>query len=398
MLMAKNLSILGMLSLLLIAGCAASPRYERGLLRELSLHAYDEGLEFAEQGNYDLALERFTRSGIISPRPASFFQQGRVYEELGDDEEAALSYLKALEGAPDFQEARFAILALGYDPPEESEIRADPGRLSQFADELLREVEFRRLEAEQAEGELTESERRALRERIMARMTLASEQRAPTISEVRALLFPGTGEGQDVPSATDPMYATDREVILNTFPFHFAKGQQFQRSQEYEKAAGEYQLALQVDPDQMEARLNLGDCMLRLERHPQAQFHYATAMEQFPDSSRPLLKMGNYYESLRQQETAREYYERAMARDPDYVEAYNNLAAIEIRDKNYAAAIEILERATGIRPGYALAYLNLGVAHENNNDTAAALEAYRRYVALGGDQAPEIRAWIEELE
>ncbi len=383
-----------------LGGCGLlqSEQFQRAELREFSLHAYDEGLRFSEDGNHQVALDRFVRSSVISPRPAAFFQMGRMYELLGDPEQAAVSYMTALELAPDYQEARFALLALDHPAPGEADIKSDPELFGRFSKELMEEVEMRQIEAAEGGEEMTPEERAELRERISRRMALAAEGRLPTLTEVRGVLFAGPLEGAELPSATDPTFARDREIVLNTYPYHFANGQRFQRNREYEKAASEYQKALQAEPGQMDARLNLGDCMLRLERYQQALFHFTKARDYFPQSASPLLKLGNYYDSLSQTARARDYYRESLGIDPEYIEALNNLAAIEIRGEDYIEAITLLRRVTEIDPTYALAWLNIGVAHENSGNLLDAIEAYKRYVELGGDQAAEVRKWIAELE
>lgn len=387
-----------MLSLAFLAACAVPKRKEQAQVRELSLHAYDEGEKFAEQGNYNLALDRFVRSAQISPRPAAQLQSGKMHEQIGEKEEAALAYLEALRLAPDYQEARFALLALGYKPPPTEELVSDPNLLENFAQTLAEEVEARRIEADLKSGELTEEEREARREKIRAKKELAAHDRIPTLAEARAVLFPAGGRPESIPSVADPAFASDRTIILNTYPFHFANGQRMQKRGEFEKAAEEYQQAISADPLQIDARLNLGDVMLRLERFPQAQFHYQTALDQFPDSAKPLLKMGNYFDSLKRPDQARDFYNKAIAKDPKYTEAYNNLAALEIREQKYDQAIVHLTQALQISPDYALAYLNLGVANENTKHKKEAIEAYRKYVELGGERAPEVRKWIAEME
>lgn len=397
--MRMTIRLLLLLLLPILPGCKSLvASYERGVLRELSLHSYDEGMRFAEEGNYQIALDRFNRSVTIDPRPASYFQLGRTYEQLGMPEEAAEAYLSALREAPDFQEARFALLALGYQAPGELEIKSDPERLVAFAEELSNEAEIRRLARAEEEAQMTDEERRRLQEQIRMRMALAAEERMPTLNEVQAVLFPAGGESDPVAAGSGSDLAADREIILNTYPYHFANAQRFQRNREYEKAASEYQRALNADPDQIEARLNLGDVMMQLQRYPQALFHYTTALEQFPESPRPLLKLGNYYDTLAQGDLARDYYRRALGKDPTYVEAMNNLAAMEIRERNYEEAIRLLRSLTEISPGYTLAYMNLGIAYENSGNSTAALDAYRSYIDLGGERAAEVRQWVSEME
>lgn len=394
-------------ALALAAGCTSTPISERFVdekkeqaeLRDFALQAYDEGVRFAEAGNHEIAVERFNRSVNIDPRPAAYFQMGRSHEALEDKNSAALDYIEALRAAPDFQEARIALMESGFQPPDEAAVVADAAAYDKFAEEARLEVAVRRAEAERKGREMTPEQREELRLKIQSQMAEAGDTRMPTMSEVRSALFPATvADAEVMPSATDPTFTSERDIILNTYPYHFGNGQRFQRNQQYEKAAIEYELALRIDPTQMEARLNLGDCMLRLERFPQAKFHFSSALEQFPASPRPLFKLGNFYESSKRTDLARDFYKQAIAKDPKYFEAYNNMAAIEIREANYPEAIQLLKIVLESNPGYTLAWLNLGVAQENSGDRAGALASYKKYVELGGDQASEVSKWIAEME
>lgn len=384
------------LSLGALAGCGVYPfvpkDYEEAELRNLALNGYDEGTRFAEANNLQIALDRFTRASLISPRPRVFYEMGRLQERLGRKEEATISYARALELAPDYQEARFALVQAEFPPPNEAEMLSDPAIYAAWKLDLET-----KMQAAIADAGLDASDDSVIDE-IRRRREQAAEGRVPTASEVRAAIFPAGGEDEELPTASRSEAELNREIILNSYEYHFGNGQRYQKGQEYQKAAEEYRLALAADPSQLEARLNLGDCMLRLERHPQAEFHYLAAIEQFPDSPRPLFKMGNYHETLANPQLAREYYHQSLQRDPDYIESLNNLAALEIRDRNYPGAISLLERVAAIDPDYALAQLNLGVARENSGDTPGALAAYRRYVQLGGEQADQVRLWIQELE
>lgn len=380
----------------ILTGCSGFPPMSEAAreieTRDLALQSYDEGTRFAEAGNLELALERFQRAEALGPRPRVLFETGRTLEQLGRPEEALLRYARALKLAPDYQEARLALEQKNLPPPDEATILASPEVFDEYLAEVERAVEVAVAEAGPSEGPDDAAEALARRREI------AAEERLPTAAEVRAALFPGAPGGADVPSAVVPGSALARETILDTYRYHYENGRRYQRGQEYEKAAAEYRLALQADPSRMDARLDLGDCMLRLERWPQAEFHYRTALEEFPDSPRPAFKMGNYHEALRRPDLAREFYRKSLAIDPAHVEALNNLAALEIRDRNHAGAITLLEKAIAADPSYELAWLNLGVSRENSGDRGGALEAYRRYVQLEGEQADQVRVWIQELE
>lgn len=351
-----------------LGACASDESLrEQEEMRRLALLNYDEGMRHAREGNDLLALDYLERSVMMSPRAASHYEVGRIQERLGMPDQAMDAYRAALELAPDHQEARFALLALEHRPPED------------------RSAELER-------------ERAALLRRNQQRMAKAAEDRVPTLGEVHSLIFPGLEEESELPSATDPVFGPNEQMVLGTYAYHLENGRRFERQGNWERAADEYRAAMAADPQQIDARLNLGDMMLRIERHARAYAHYSEAIRRFPGSPKPLLKMGNYYDSLERPDLARDYYSQALFMDPEYAEALNNLAAIEIRNKNFGEAQALLEMAVRAQPGYPLPYLNLGIAQENSGNSAGALASYEKYVELGGDRSEEVKVWIAEME
>lgn len=353
---------------LVFAACASDTSVrEQEEMRRLALLNYDEGMRHKLEGNDLLALDYFERSVLMSPRAAAYYEVGQIHERLGEYDAAADAYQSALDLAPDHQKAKFALLAVEHRPRPDDSLRR-------------------------------EQYRAAVLQRNQERLGEASEDRVPTLGEVRSLIFPGQEDQEDLPSATDPIYEPNRQLVIGTYAYHLENGQRFERQGNWERAADEYRAALKGNPDRLEARLSLGDMMLRLERHARAYTHFSEAIRRFPGSPQPLLKMGNYYDSLDRPDLARDYYSQALFMDPDYSEALNNLAAIEIRNESFDEAIALLEMAVQARPEYALPYLNLGIARENAGDSAGALEAYQKYVDLEGERAEEVSVWIAEMQ
>lgn len=349
-------------------GCASdTSAREEEEMRRLALMHFDEGMRHSAEGNDLLALDYLERSVLMSPRPAAHYQIGRIRERLGETEAAMDAYRAALALAPDNQEAKFSLLALEHSPA--------PDRTAQM----------QQLRAAQVQ-------------RTRERMSEAADDRSPTLGEVRSLIFPGMEAEEEIPSATDPVYQPNEQMVLGTYAYHLENGRRFEAQGNWERAADEYRSALKADANQLDARLNLGDMMLRLERHASAYAHYSEAVKRFPGSPRPLLKMGNYYDSLERPDLARDYYSQSLFLEPGYGEALNNLAALEIRNKNYGEAVALLEMAVRSEPNYPLPWLNLGIARENHEDKPGALEAYRKYVELDGERSEEVSVWIAEME
>lgn len=350
-----------------LSGCnRGMEEREQAQVRELALRKYQLGLHFTQAGDDLMALESFTHSVVISPTAAAYYELGQTYERLDEVNAAMDAYENALELAPDFQEAKFAKLALEHAQPEPGE-EVDTG-----------------LQAE--------------REEMQERLARAQEIRKPTLNEVRELLFSQAASAEELPSAANPAYEPDQEIMLGTYTFHYGNGVRLMNARSYDRAALEFERAVEADPTKLDARLNLGDVLLQMDRPQQALRQYEVAREMFPDSPRPVLKLGNYYGRVNQPGQARDLYGQALFMDPNYAEALNNMAALEIQENDLQAAIKLLQDAIAIDPDYALAWLNLGVARENTGDTQGALEAYRRYVAMGGERSEEVAVWIAELE
>lgn len=384
-----------LLLLTLPAACStvSGPKAElqAHLEREQAFELIDQGLDLRAQGLVRLALLRFDRAAIIYHSPRAFFEMGRIFESLEKPEPAAATYREALELAPDYQEARFALLAIGYRPPGYTPTSEDVELARQWAEERRQRESWRQ--------NVQPSDRQTLQQEREQLLAEASQNRQPTMAEVRSVLF-GPDERRDrLPSATEPTFPGQREVILGTAAYHLYKADQFRERKQPEKAAEEYRRALNLAPDHLEARLSLGDVMMDLERYTRARYHYEQARQAHPDSPRPLLKLGNYSLQLEQPETARQRYEQALQVDPDYAKAYNNLAVVAMNRDDYDRAAELLEKLIRLDPTYANAYLNRGIiAADVQHDRQRALECFRTYVNLDGQRSTEVRRWIETLE
>ena len=400
----------------LAIGCSAGPLAKKQAHfndQETAFKLMDEAASYEKQGDHALALERYTRVATVYQLPAAYFNIGRVYETMGKKPEAATAYQKALELSPDYQEARIALMALGYgnaappaaQQPEPAKPVAAPSPAPTPApiaspvpsapSDTAPPVQSPALAGTSAEDtQTTATESKSNKD-----IEKAAGRQVPTLAEVRAAIFsPEEAKGK-LPSAEEPTFDSDHDVILGTYAYHYRKGQQLAERQQYDKAAEEFSRALEIDPSQLDARLDLGDMMLKSERYPRARLQYEKAMAEFPQSPRPLQKMGNYYLALKRVEDAREMFHKALEVDPNCVEALNNLAVINMQEKKFADAATLLDRVIEADPKYANAYLNRGIiASDVDKDAQKGLECFRKYVELNGPRSKEVRVWITELE
>lgn len=382
-------------------GCAGSARMreEAYAEREQAFRLIDEARRLESEGAYLLALERFNRSALVHESPAAWYEMGQQFESLSRLEQAATAYNRALELAPDYQEARLALIALGYMPPDGEPSEEDLQRAAELA--RLRRQEVQQF-LEAAESEAT-AEARARRQLTLEQrrqlLNAAAQQRLPTQAEVEAAIFAPEARPGELPSALDPTYSVYTDIILGTYGYHVRRAQQLRERQEIAAAEQEYLLAIAADPSRIDARLELGDMLLRQEHFERARYHYNRALEDFPDSPRPYHKLGNYFLDLDRVDEARQYYRRALDVDPGFLEAYNNLAVLDMREGKFDSARTLLDEIIAQDPTYANAHLNRGIiASDIDRDRRTALEHFNRYIELGGSRAAEVRGWVRELQ
>ncbi len=95
-----------------------------------------------------------------------------------------------------------------------------------------------------------------------------------------------------------------------------------------EEARQAYHQALDLDPTNAEAHVNLGRLYHQARDLPRAQVHYRAAAEHAPDDPIPHFNLGVLLEDLGRRTDAIHAYRRAIARDPDFADAHYNLGLI----------------------------------------------------------------------
>ena len=198
--------------------------------------------------------------------------------------------------------------------------------------------------------------------------------------------------------------STDR--LLGQRAFHWDQARSFLQRGYLEDALVELLYILRSAPTDLDARLELADTYDKLDRAQKALDEFQTALIDHPRSPRPWFRMGNFYlrramkgENPRYFDLSRNAFTKAIQVDPKYHFAYHNLGIIHVQRNEFDLARQAFETALGLQPEYASAHYNLGALYEQHlNDPKKALYHYRQYVGLGGENADEVKGWIEDLE
>jgi tetratricopeptide (TPR) repeat protein len=150
---------------------------------------------------------------------------------------------------------------------------------------------------------------------------------------------------------------------------HFQQGNDFSRAGEFDKAAEQYEQALETDPEYVDAMTNLGVA----------------------------------YYSLGQLDKAIEQYTRAIEIAPNDADIRSNLAAAHVQKHQSTSdpeeldmAVEQYEKATELDPNLAEAYFGLGVIYALQGENAQAIQAFERFLELDQGQDPMATSNAEE--
>jgi tetratricopeptide (TPR) repeat protein len=166
------------------------------------------------------------------------------------------------------------------------------------------------------------------------------------------------------------------------------------------------QEALQRDPNNASALVELGTVYDRLGDATRAREQYEAALAIAPDTARGHYRLGNslLVEAFGRKwnegfEMAISSYDRALTLDPDYTFALNNKGFALIELGRTQEARSALLAAIRLDSGYSAPYRNLGIiAERHDGDLVRALSYYKEYLALNGPDRINVESWVREIE
>ena len=152
-----------------------------------------------------------------------------------------------------------------------------------------------------------------------------------------------------------------------------------------------YQNAYNLNPNDIDIYLNLGNVFFEKGSYDNALIVYKKALESSPHNARLHCNLGYLYWGKGNIEEAIKEYEKAIKYDNTYDIAYNNLGVIYLDDLGrITKAIELFEAAKRNNPNYALAHYNLARSIAITGDKVEAAKLYQ--IAM------DINTYTQELD
>jgi tetratricopeptide (TPR) repeat protein len=168
-----------------------------------------------------------------------------------------------------------------------------------------------------------------------------------------SLLKPTSAHRQNAPAKT-----TAREDAYRANNLGVALLEQFK----HKEAADAFKRALQLAPDLVVARINLGIALFNVPDLPAAQRELQAAATAAPSAPQPSYLLGLAAKTHNKPAEAIAYFEKVLQIDPNDVGTNVNLGQLYVQQRKFPQAITLLRKAVAAEPYNATALYNLGMA------------------------------------
>lgn len=132
---------------------------------------------------------------------------------------------------------------------------------------------------------------------------------------------------------------------------------------QFEQGRAQCLRALELDANQVSARIALGDLNALSGRFEEAATDYQTALEQSPLQPEPVVGLGQAYAAIQDDETGERWFQKAIRDFPGYPEAHTAYGGFLFSRGRIAEAANAFEQVVTLFPKSATAYSDLGAAY-----------------------------------
>lgn len=353
------------------------------------------------------AAVAYANAAVLDPRnPAWPYAHGLLERDRGDFARAAELFARALELRPTLDRARLRRADALLESGDATAARQSVGPLAEDPpDDLAPVVHWIRGRVAASLGE-DEAAVQAL-EAVLDRQPAADVVRRPL---AQALLRLGQEEAarrhlEQLASLGDASPGQVRfpdpqmeriHTLAQSAGSYLRRGNRALVTGRVDQAAELFRRGLEIDPDHLELRLNLGLALVRAERPDAALETLREAVERHPESAQAHHDLGTVLRAHLRHGDAVASFERAVELRPDYAEAWFNLANALAGAERWAEAEEALLRHRELQPDDTRTLYLLAMAHHEQGRSAEAIVELREL--LGQDPAdPQLRRGLAQI-
>jgi len=188
----------------------------------------------------------------------------------------------------------------------------------------------------------------------------------------------------DMKKYEDSADAYEQATIHDPYSFKdfFNLGNVCRIIKQWERAAKAYIAACQLDPQHYPAHLRAAQCYYELGDYDSSLTYANKAKELNPEQADPELLMGDLFEAQKDHVQAINAYRRALELEGNNPAVMISLARAYLRFGRYSSAKELLNGALSIDPESGMAHQYLGYVQLKLKETDEAVESYRQAITL----------------
>ena len=151
---------------------------------------------------------------------------------------------------------------------------------------------------------------------------------------------------------------------------HYSLGHAYQMREEIPLAIKEYKRTLQLDPEYIDAHVNLGRAYMELDppQYHKAIDKYLIALRINPKKAIVHYNLGVAYGKLKDDKRSMYHYMQTIECDPSYIQAYNSIGGYFAKNGDVDRAVAYWEQAVNLDPSFAQGFANLGSLYANTGD------------------------------
>ena len=177
-------------------------------------------------------------------------------------------------------------------------------------------------------------------------------------------------------------------INLNSFMAYYYLGLSLSADRRYGEAIEPLKIALDLQPDYVQAHLALGDACLKQGDTSEARAEYLRALELQPGYAPAFDGLGRLFEVIGQDDQAEQQYRKSLEINVAFADAYTHLGDLYLRRNRPEDAIELFLKAISVKPDFSSAYTRLGIAYAKEQTYNDAIAAIRKAQTLS-PQDPE---------
>lgn len=174
-------------------------------------------------------------------------------------------------------------------------------------------------------------------------------------------------------------------------------GDKLADDRKWNEALEAYKAAIQIDAQNADAHIGLGDAYMGLGQSKEALDAYKKAVSIAPQNADALYALGDAYNTMRMHGDAFAPLVKATQLDPKFAEAFYGIGYAYLSGEQYEKSLSFLKRAISLKPDYDDAHYGLAIAHLHLGNQKGLDDERKKLVALNSTLAKKLDSEISKF-